>query len=299
MAKKKDIKIVTPIKEFKKEDFKAMSFSPHEFKTEIITANDEVLIIVPLNIVADMVAIAGLVQDEVSWLGTVERDGHIFTVSEIFVPEQTVSAAETEMTEGGIAEIGLELIEADNGDPARCNKLRFWCHTHPWGGTGPSGPDVAQTKKLLESVDDFFIRGIANKKGKIQFTLWLIKEGVTIMDCPWSSELPDLHSAVNFWHKHINEKVSKKNAWAGRHGGAWAGRHGSTPRVGNQIWCQATQTWVEPENKKLWSPMAKKYLTTKEVLAMDDEEKKTPVNTRLWNQANMIMVNSRNLKAMK
>lgn len=283
---------------FKKKDFDAKAYVPHEFKTEIISKFDDIMIKIPMDILADMVSIAGLVKEEVSWLGTVVRDGLEFLITEVFVPEQAVSSGETEMTGGGVAEIATQLMETDKGEVERVNQLRFWCHTHPFGGTAPSSPDVEQTKKLLENVDDFFIRGISNKKGKIQFTVWLIQEGVTIIDCPWRLELDDMDISVNYWHEHINKKVSKKThtrgAWLGQGGGTHPGRGYQSnlyePKKPGQIWCQIDQGWVWPQDKQIWSPIDKAFMTVAEIMKMTDIEKKKPANARAWNQANMIVV---------
>lgn len=252
-----------------KENFDGVIYQPHKFDTKTNFFKNINMIWIPEEILIDMHAIAGLVKEEVSWLGTVDRDETGFTITEIFLPEQVVSGAETEMTNAGIAAIGQELIERSS-DASLVNKLRFWCHTHPFGGTSPSGPDVTQTKKLLENVDDFFIRGICNKKGKLEFTLYLIEEGIQIIDCPWEQKIDYLESTLDNWLKKVNTSVKKKSYIDNSH---YTGGLYRNSTFQNKIWDPKTFKWVEKE-KEAWKIKYQCHLTHSELQAADDLEKK-------------------------
>lgn len=95
---------------------------------------------------------------EVGWLGTVDvtEDGD-YLITDIFIPKQIVTHAETDIDAEDLADLTMSLEEPE--------KLLYWGHSHVNMGVGPSGQDEQQTAEYLEHTD-FFIRGIYNKKGE-------------------------------------------------------------------------------------------------------------------------------------
>ena len=189
---------------------------PHQFHT-VTSQWAENIILIPPNILHDMGCIIGLSDKEVGWLGFIDRLPEGYLITEVFVPEQVTSSAETEISEEGISIVATELMGHPDG-MEKVNKLRLWGHSHPWGSTSPSGPDVTQTKALMKDIDDFFIRAIAGKNGRIEFTLFVKDLGLTITDCPWQ-----LHHQVEYDHTEYWHSIMKKNitheVWGGH--GAW------------------------------------------------------------------------------
>lgn len=98
---------------------------------------------------------------EVGWLGTVKvMDSGDYLIDRIFVPEQTVTGAETDILPEAMLALANEIIESGD-DPSR---LYYWGHSHVNMGVAPSGQDERQIEEYLDSCP-VFIRGIYNKKG--------------------------------------------------------------------------------------------------------------------------------------
>ena len=105
--------------------------------------------------------------DEIGWLGLVDYDGADYLVTEIFVPKQKVSGAETDITAETMSNLALEIDELGKD----ISKLYYWGHSHVNMGVSPSGQDESQVESYLFDKDfnpivDTFIRGIYNKQGR-------------------------------------------------------------------------------------------------------------------------------------
>lgn len=100
-------------------------------------------------------------EKEVGWLGLVEevQDGYLIT--DIFLPEQIVTGAETDISEDALAELALQLIN----DGRDTEQLYYWAHSHVDMGVTPSGQDEDQVDEYLKHTP-VFIRGIYNKRGQ-------------------------------------------------------------------------------------------------------------------------------------
>lgn len=97
---------------------------------------------------------------EIGWLGLVEEYQGWYLVTEIFIPEQEVSSATTDIEPEALAALTMQLLD-EGKDP---NQLRYWGHSHVNMQVSPSTTDELQIQEYLQDVD-FFIRGIYNKKG--------------------------------------------------------------------------------------------------------------------------------------
>jgi hypothetical protein len=107
--------------------------------------------------------IVGSCPQEVGWLGLVDTlPSGDYLITEIFVPEQTVHATETEIKPDAMTALAMELIDAGKDT----NKLIYWGHSHVNMGVSPSGQDERQVDEYLANGCKTFIRGIYNKKGE-------------------------------------------------------------------------------------------------------------------------------------
>jgi hypothetical protein len=96
-----------------------------------------------------------------------------------------VAATTCEILADGLAEFATELLSRPDGMEI-VNRLCFWGHSHVNMGTSPSGQDESQMETFKESGHPFFIRGILNKAGRMEFTIFLYESGVKIVDPEWA-----------------------------------------------------------------------------------------------------------------
>ena len=148
---------------------------------------------------------------EVSCLGAVKRlSESVFLVYEVFLAEESNVGAFTEMHKRGLNKLAYEIMERPDGEEILRN-LRFWWHYHVDFGTNPSGHDEDQTRVFVEEHKKdypFFIRAIANRTGRIQFTLFL-RSGVTINDVPWELAVPQDDALIAQAQAEYKEKIDK------------------------------------------------------------------------------------------
>jgi len=151
-----------------------------------------------------------IADDEVSWLGTVGKIGCNFLIKDVYLLDQEVSSAQTVITEDGLAEFGNKILQLPDGMKIY-NNIRFWGHSHVNMPTSPSGQDENQMD-LFESPDNkFFIRGILNKNGKMEFTLYFYETGLKITDIEWSVYDPIDPSLREVIQSEFDEKVKKQS----------------------------------------------------------------------------------------
>lgn len=138
-----------------------------------------VLLPIIVKLKMDIIVEEGHGRDEVAFLGTVERTGRDFLVTDLFIPKQEVHAATCEITPEGLLEL------ANNLTADQFNKLRIWGHSHVDMGTSPSGQDQDQMKALAQNCNDFFIRVIANKKHEVTFDIFIYDQDILVSDAQW------------------------------------------------------------------------------------------------------------------
>jgi hypothetical protein len=182
--------IVKPYNSLVSEEVDSAPFIPHKFDTRI-ELTTKASIRVSRKAFEDMRLFVGLCKEEIGWLGAVNREKYIFSIEEVFLLDQEVEGAEANITTNGLANLGAELMERD--DCARVwNSLRFWGHSHVRMSTTPSSQDETQYGKLIKAViepnsaNNYFIRGILNKEGRMQFDIFIYRPLVIIWDAPWS-----------------------------------------------------------------------------------------------------------------
>ena len=89
-----------------------------------------------------------IAQKEVGWYGLVERTGEsTFYIHDVYMIEQEVNAATTEIDPMGLAKLKTTLWKSGiiNAENQSKIGLYLWGHSHVNMGTGPSGQDNSQT----------------------------------------------------------------------------------------------------------------------------------------------------------
>ncbi|MFA7193480.1 MAG: hypothetical protein WC087_01000 [Candidatus Paceibacterota bacterium] len=131
-----------------------------------------------------MYVIVGAINIEVGWLGTARRLGEDFIIDDVFLFPQTVSGGHTEILPEALQEFVMEILSKEGGDEI-FNNIRFWGHSHGNGGTYPSGQDNDQMKIFQSFGTDFFLRGILNRQGDINFGIYDWEKGFAFHSVPW------------------------------------------------------------------------------------------------------------------
>jgi hypothetical protein len=187
------------------------NLNPHTFEPIVDTALMAPKIYITPLACQKMESYIKLSPVEISWLGTVSRIGGDFLIEDVFLPLQENSAASTEMSEEGLAKLGEELLDMEDGMEI-WNRLRFWGHSHVRMDAGPSRQDDRQLESFMKDMqedDSFFIRAIGNKKGKLQFTVFLYGGLISIDDVSWEMYWERDESLVDKIKLEIEEKVTE------------------------------------------------------------------------------------------
>ncbi len=124
--------------------------------------------------------------DEIGWLGTVQalESGKHFIIDDVYLFDQDVHGATTEITPEGLAEFGEALLSQPDGVDI-WNRMQLWGHSHVNRAINPSGQDDKQMQEFANIGHDFFIRLICNKKGDMKVDFYNYKQGITYLDVPW------------------------------------------------------------------------------------------------------------------
>lgn len=151
-----------------------------------------------------------LCPDEIGWLGYVDKlkDGQGYLITDVFLVDQEVHGATTELSPDAIVEYYNDLDET--GREEFLNKCKIWGHSHVNMAPNPSGQDDTQGLELSKDVDDFYIRLITNKKNEYHITFYdktikakIITDEIVL----YNPEGAELRKAIQ---EEINEKVKKK-----------------------------------------------------------------------------------------
>jgi hypothetical protein len=189
----------------------AKKFAPHEFASRVELAGGLPRVLVSREAYEDMYCLVDFVDKEVGWLGSVERLGNDFLVKEVFLFDQETHATTCEITPDGMAEFAMALMSSRPDGMEVANSIRFWGHSHVNMGTSPSGQDESQLRELAASCGDFFVRGIMNKNGRMEWTIVLASIGVVIHDAVWELYEPAADEARRQrWQAEIAAKVREK-----------------------------------------------------------------------------------------
>lgn len=166
--------------------YRTVSFTPHVFRQKIYPIDRAPQVFVSLDAYRRMGLFVDLAPQEISWLGTVlELSSGDFLIDEVFLFPQEVTEVSTEMTGKGIAEVTIQLLSRPDGIDV-VNNLRFWGHSHVYMPTDPSQQDEDEMQTLRNPDCPWFIRGIFNKDGRAEFTVFLYDRGIKIVDAAWT-----------------------------------------------------------------------------------------------------------------
>ena len=138
--------------------------------------------------------------EEFGWFGTVERSGMTFLIEEVHLFEQEVSCVTVDMEDtpdsNPIGQFFTKLMI--EGGAAKANKVRAWMHSHVDMGVMPSGNygfgtrgDLNQMYQFGKNGSEYFIMGIANKKGDFRFEIFFYDLGFRVADVPWDIYEPE------------------------------------------------------------------------------------------------------------
>lgn len=145
-------------------------------------------IIIEPKVWAQMEFIVDRCSKEVGWftLQNYDADRNVFTIYDLVLPEQEVTAVETDISGDELGKASFELIER-GGDTSH---MYGWFHSHVNMGVSPSGQDERQVEEFLEDLVDTpeipaFIRGIMNKKGDLKLDVYYMHHGVAYTCVPY------------------------------------------------------------------------------------------------------------------
>lgn len=165
----------------------AERLTPHEFKTQVLVEKFTTKLYVPADVLAEMHAIVDICDDEVGWMGDATRDGDDYCLNKIYLLNQQAHRTTTELDPSAIGDLVSGFIK-DHGPEEgskMAGRISFWGHSHVNAEVNPSGQDDDTIKQFKENDNDFFIRAILNKKGKMRVDVFDFKRGVQWLDIPW------------------------------------------------------------------------------------------------------------------
>lgn len=131
-----------------------------------IADEDKPTIIVSTKADRKISALVEQCKDEIAWNGTVtyDEESNTYFIEDIFVFPQIVTKATAESTD----DYGIWLSQFSDEE---FSKLRFHGHSHVNMGVSPSGTDMTFQENLINTVQDFYIFAIYNKRG--DFNVWI------------------------------------------------------------------------------------------------------------------------------
>jgi hypothetical protein len=181
---------------------------PHKATPKIEFSGSTPRVIVTQLALQKMGCYVALCDKEIGWLGTARmlKSGNI-AVEDVYLFEQEVASTTCEINPAGLAKFADELVRQDGGVEIY-NNIRLWGHSHVNMGVSPSGQDDTQLKFFKDSGHDWFLRVIANKDGRMEFTLADFTHGMWIKDIAWEIYSPAMDGLKDQIKKEIDEKVS-------------------------------------------------------------------------------------------
>lgn len=182
----------------------------HVKKLEI-EPNVDITVIIDMNVLRNTQKIVSVCSLEVGWLytGYTERNGDQLLIyyTDIHVPEQYITGAETDITPKGSAAVL---------DWAVANNVQFvgWGHSHVNMGITPSGTDV-NTFADLSEYNPIMTRLICNKKGALAIDVrwkeWKNLPHLQRDKISWRVEgLGAQEQSVDYWKEVVNENCKHR-----------------------------------------------------------------------------------------
>jgi hypothetical protein len=174
-------------------------------------------------------------KQEVGWFALVDYDEkyNTFTITELVIPCQEVTAAETDIGKEDLADAAMELIEAGKDT----SKMYAWFHSHVNMGVSPSAQDEYQVEDFLEDLADqpevpAFIRGIQNKKGDLKLDVYYIQHGIAYQNLDFHV----IHDDDPQWAKDIDGEIATKvKERVSYYNNGYGGVGGGRPATGKSL----------------------------------------------------------------
>lgn len=111
-------------------------------------------------------------EKEIAWHGCVTKDGDTYTIEDILVfPQEVTGATATAIEDEYVAWM-------QNLDDDTFNHMRFHGHSHVNMGVTPSGVDTQYQEDLVNTVKDFYIFGIFNKRRVYTLFLYSVEDNM-------------------------------------------------------------------------------------------------------------------------
>lgn len=156
----------------------------------------------------DIQIIVDQVQDEVGWYCCVKKTSSgNYLLYKTILPEQEVNGATCEITAEGQSKIMMDMVE--NEQDELFNDMKFWGHSHVNMGVFASGQDDIQIKEFCKNSEDFFIRGIFNKKGDFKIDIYDVINKIIIKDAKLEVVRYPTSEREAFWKNIIDKNVRK------------------------------------------------------------------------------------------
>ena len=140
-------------------------------------------------------------EKEIAWHGCVTKEGDTYTIEDILVfPQEVTGSTATAIEDEYVA--WMQDLDDDT-----FNHMRFHGHSHVNMGVTPSGVDTQYQEDLVNTVKDFYIFGIFNKKRVYNLYLYSIEDNTLYETNDLDIELFDTTLA---WAEDQIEKYVKK-----------------------------------------------------------------------------------------
>lgn len=201
--------LMPDVKRYLKEAFSCAMFWPTQPAGKI-TIGKSPKIILTREAYDDMRALVGLADKEIGWLGTVHRpedEPEQFIIEKIILVKQKVSGANCTLDAKAINGFFSEKMGTDEGEEL-CNSIAFWGHSHHTMAVTPSSQDVSQFDTLSANTD-YYIRGIFNKAGQVNFTLRVNPFNITFENVQWEILDPSFDQKIEEIAQEMNEKLEE------------------------------------------------------------------------------------------
>lgn len=233
--------------------------SPHSFNKKLNYNGSYPRVVFTHEAMEKQRHLVDLCEVEVGWLGTVERNANVFTVTEIHVFDQEVSAATTNLDASALSEYGAKLMEEERFDDIE--RIRYWGHSHHDMGTSPSAQDEST---LLDTFGDceYAIRAILNKKGRVEISICFFDKDIRFDDVPWSVQASSSNPIRESMQKEIDEKVSR-TAQVGYNNRGWRTNHRVVRRGSGRSYRRMSDT-TYPQNPRSTSGLEEDESSTDE-----------------------------------
>lgn len=141
---------------------------------------------------------------EIGWLGTVERTGNIYTITDVFLVKQEVDSTTCELDPESI----ISLYEDRTANNLSVDNILLWGHSHVDMSPNPSGQDSKQFDEFYNN-NPYFIRLIMNKKHDVHLSILDADGGMLYEEVPYT--LLGLEDAeMESIKDEINSKTTKK-----------------------------------------------------------------------------------------